>query len=84
MRKGSNMKLNKETKQAKETRFEAGEDRADEFDMDQGTKTVNVELPVWTIKALDKEATRRGVARQALMKMWLVDRLDAINVKQAV
>ena len=45
---------------------------------------VNVELPLWTIKALDKEATRRGVARQALMKMWLVDRLDAINTKQAV
>ncbi len=78
------MKLNKETKQAKEARFESGHDRLEEFDMEQGTKMVNVELPLWTIKALDKEATRRGVARQALMKMWLVDRLDAIHSKQAV
>lgn len=68
----------KETTQEKEARYEAGLDRPDEFDMSQGTKMVNVDLPVWAIKALDKEATRRGVARQALIKMWLIDRLDAL------
>ncbi|MGK5085145.1 hypothetical protein WDW37_17800 [Bdellovibrionota bacterium FG-1] len=41
-----------------------------------------MDLPLWAIRALDKEATRRGVARQALMKMWLVDRLDSLNEKQ--
>jgi hypothetical protein len=26
---------------------------------------------------LDREAKRRGVTRQALIKMWLADRLDS-------
>lgn len=77
------MKLNKETKAQKESRFERGEDSPDEFDMSQGVRTVNVDLPLWAIKALDVEATRRGVARQALIKMWLVDRLDDLRKKEA-
>ena len=40
-------------------------------------KIINIDLPSWAIQALDQEATRRGVARRALIKMWLVDRLDA-------
>jgi hypothetical protein len=59
--------------------MEAGEDRPGEFDLNQGTKMINVDLPVWAIKELDREATRRGVARQALIKMWIVDRLDSIR-----
>ncbi len=41
-------------------------------------KRVNVDFPVWMIARLDEQAKRRGVARQALIKMWLADRLDAI------
>lgn len=41
------------------------------------TRRVNVDIPVWMIMQLDEEAKRRGVARQALIKMWLADRLDA-------
>lgn len=60
-------------------RFDAGESLTDlGVDLDQATRIVNIELPLWAIQALDKEATRRGVARQALMKMWLVDRLDGL------
>jgi hypothetical protein len=33
------------------------------------------------VKELDKEATRRGVARQALIKMWLIERLDSLRAK---
>jgi hypothetical protein len=29
------------------------------------------------IAELDKQARKRGVTRQALMKMWLADRLDS-------
>ena len=58
--------------------FEQGKDVSSHFDISKGTKTVNVDLPVWAIKALDVEAERRGVARQALIKMWLIDRLDSL------
>lgn len=74
---------NKETKAQKESRYERGEDNLGEFDLNQGVRTINLDLPLWAIKALDIEATRRGVARQALIKMWIVDRLDNLNKKQA-
>lgn len=71
-------KAKKITAHELDRKVEAGEDVSEHFDFDAATKMVNVELPVWAVKALDKEATRRGVARQALIKMWLVDRLDAL------
>lgn len=40
------------------------------------TKRVGVDFPLWMIKALDQEANRIGVARQALIKMWVSQRLD--------
>ena len=40
-------------------------------------KRVNVDFPQWMIAGLDREAKRRGVTRQALIKMWISDRLDA-------
>jgi hypothetical protein len=39
-------------------------------------KRVNVDFPGWMVDRLDAEAKRRGVTRQALIKMWLADRLD--------
>lgn len=45
------------------------------------TKRVNVDIPVWAIKELDKESDRRGITRQALIKTWLIDRIDVINKK---
>lgn len=38
---------------------------------------VEFRLPVWMVGRLDREARRRGVTRQALIKMWLAERLDA-------
>ncbi len=35
----------------------------------------NVDFPRWMINALDKEAARLGVARQALIKMWIAEKL---------
>ncbi|MEA3042916.1 MAG: CopG antitoxin of type toxin-antitoxin system [Sphingomonadales bacterium] len=37
---------------------------------------VGFNLPQWMVAKLDAEARRRGVTRQALIKMWLSDRLD--------
>ena len=48
------------------------------------TKRVNLDLPAWLINALDKEANRRGSSRQGLIKHWIVDKIDEINLKKAV
>lgn len=38
----------------------------------------NVDFPVWMIRALDKEAAHLGVARQALIKMWVAEKLKKV------
>jgi hypothetical protein len=60
-------------------RFEAGEDMSEHIDWNNAIKKVNLDIPVWAIKAIDEEAKRRGIARQALIKMWLIDRVDALK-----
>ncbi len=62
-----------------EERFDNGEDVMDYFTVP--IQRINLDLPVWAIKEIDQEATRRGVARQALIRMWLTDRLDVLKDK---
>ncbi len=58
-------------------RFDAGEDITEFLDLSKGRrpgleqKRVNVDFPVWMIRALDKEARRIGVPRQSLIKMLI-------------
>ena len=42
----------------------------------QSQKRVNVDFPTWVIDSLDKEASRIGVTRQSIIKVWLVERLE--------
>jgi len=42
----------------------------------QTQRRVNVDFPVWVIDSLDKEASRVGVTRQSIIKLWLVERLE--------
>jgi hypothetical protein len=42
----------------------------------QTQKIVNVDLPNWVVDSLDKEASRVGVTRQSIIKIWLVERLE--------
>ncbi len=42
-------------------------------------RRVNVDFPVWMIESLDQEATRIGVPRQAIIKLWIAQRLDHIG-----
>ena len=37
---------------------------------------VNVDFPAWMVKRLDREATKLNISRQAVIKMWLHDRLS--------
>lgn len=42
-------------------------------------RKVNVDMPVWMIEGLDREATRLGVSRQAVIKTMLDRELAAIG-----
>ena len=42
----------------------------------QSQKRVNVDFPVWMIKSLDEEASRIGVTRQSIIKLWLAEKLE--------
>ena len=46
---------------------------------DFDTRRVNIDFPIWMINALDKEAARLGVARQAIVKTWMAEKLDKIH-----
>jgi len=45
----------------------------------QAQKRVNVDFPVWMIESLDREASKLGVTRQSVIKVWLAERLEATN-----
>ena len=44
--------------------------------LNQSQKRVNVDFPAWVIDSLDREASRVGVTRQSIIKLWLVERLE--------
>jgi hypothetical protein len=64
-----------------EERFDAGEDVGDLVDWSKARRPnveirrVNVDFPAWVVDGLDKQARRLGVTRQALIKLWIADRL---------
>ena len=39
-------------------------------------RRVNVDFPALMIESLDKEASRLGVTRQSIIKVWLAERLE--------
>lgn len=63
-------------------KFDAGEDVTAELDLAKArrpnyeSQRVNVDFPRWMIDDLDREARRLGVSRQAIIKVWLSERLE--------
>ncbi len=63
-------------------KFDDGEDITNYLDVSkarrpgQEQKRVNVDFPTWMIRLLDKEAKRLGVPRQAIIKVWIGERLE--------
>ena len=45
----------------------------------QEQRRVNVDFPTWMIDSLDREASRLGVTRQSVIKVWLAERLEATH-----
>lgn len=66
-----------------DARFDAGKDVTGMLDLagatrpNRETRRVNVDFPAWMLRELDREAARLGVNRQAVIKTWLAERLDA-------
>ena len=65
-------------------KFEEGQkDIIDDLDLssarrvNQEQKRINVDFPAWVVESLDREAARIGVTRQSIIKVWLVERLQA-------
>lgn len=62
-------------------KFDEGEDIAQYLDLTkarrpaQEQKRVNVDFPLWMVHLLDKEAKRLGITRQAIIKLWVAERL---------
>jgi hypothetical protein len=64
--------------------FDSGQGILDQADLSKTTrpnqkqKRVNEDFPIWMIQALDKESKRIGVPRQAIIKMWLSERIQQL------
>ncbi len=65
------------------------EDVLDYFDaskvkmINEEIRRVNIDFPAWMVQSLDKEAQHIGISRQAVIKMWLADKLRDLNFKVA-
>ena len=63
-------------------KFDRGEDLTAHLDFSKARRPgeeprrVNVDFPTWMIDSLDREATRLGVTRQSIIKVWIADRLE--------
>lgn len=63
--------------------FESDQDITEHLDMtnatrpNKSTKRVNVDFPAWMVIALDREAERLGINRQAVIKTWIANRIDS-------
>lgn len=68
-----------------EQRFDKGIDLTDSLDLSkvrrvlQEQKRVNVDFPTWMIDSLDREASKLGVTRQSVIKVWLAERLETTD-----
>jgi len=66
--------------------FDQGKDVTAHLDLTKARRTklqqkrVNVDFPTWMIEMLDREASRLGVTRQSIIKVWLAERLEQSSV----
>ena len=61
-------------------KFDRGEDIIPYLDLKKAVLVhvhrVNVDFPSWMVDLLDQEALKMNVSRQAIIKMWIRERLD--------
>jgi hypothetical protein len=80
------MKDKKMTAEEMERLFDEGDmEYLEYFDLDNAHRPgleqqkINVLLPNWMVNLLDHEAERLGVTRQAVIKVWLDEKLQSIS-----
>lgn len=62
-------------------KFESGEDLSDFLELskarrvNQEPKRVNIDFPTWVVEQLDRQSKRLGISRQALVKVWIAEKL---------
>ena len=62
--------------------FDEGGDISEHIDWSKATRPnleprrVNVDFPAWMVEGLDARAAHLGITRQALIKMWIAERLE--------
>ena len=63
--------------------FDQGEDIVSRLDLSTAErpghkqKRINVDFPEWMVHSLDHQTSRMGVSRQAVIKVWVAERLQA-------
>ena len=66
-------------------KFDNGEDISEYVDWSSARRInekplrVNIDFPTWVVNRLDRESKRLGVSRQALVKMWIAERLEKVT-----
>lgn len=71
-------------------KFDDEADIIDDLDLstaqrpNQVQKRVHVDFPAWMIDSLDKAASRIGVTRQSIIKVWLAERLEEVAANKAL
>jgi hypothetical protein len=66
--------------------FDAGESTVEYLDKTQmkrpglEQRRITVDFPAWMVHQLDKEATRLGITRQSIIKMWISEKISANTV----
>jgi hypothetical protein len=66
-----------------DAQFDDGADVSSQLDLDTAKRPrrdpqrVNVDFPLWMVQSLDQEASRLGVTRQSIIKVWIAERLEA-------
>ena len=74
-----------------ERRFDVGEDLSEYLDtatlrrpnLERAPKRISMDVPESLVRGLDRYAARAGVNRQAVIKIWLTERLDQEDAREA-
>lgn len=64
-------------------KFDEGGDVTEYLDLSSSRRSdhqrVSVDFPTWMIESLDNEASRLGVTRQSIIKVWIAERLERVE-----
>lgn len=71
--------------EAFDQQFDQGESVAEFLDLSRASRpghelqAVTIDFPQWMLDSLEREARRLGVSREAIVKIWLAERLERVS-----